>query len=172
MKVFNFLGKGVVGKVSGVMYSNDIPLFDINIKKVYGKGEVRVFRRIGHNTWKEMKKLTPELKEEMDRKFPKDEITVPTHIYEPTPNLHELTRRESWEKFVSHLHKFGSVQDLIESGQIKEIIEKYKDFVTIGAKLYLNQNTNLIWSILCEKGYDRTRNLYKKYYIDINDLIY
>ena len=64
MKVFNFVGKGVVGKVSGVMYSNDIPLFDINIKKVYGKGEVRVFRRIGHNTWKELKKLTPELKED------------------------------------------------------------------------------------------------------------
>ena len=32
MKYFGFLEKKVVGKVSGVMYSNDIPLFDINIK--------------------------------------------------------------------------------------------------------------------------------------------
>ena len=39
MKVFNYLGKGVDGKVSGEMNSNDIQLFDINIKKEYVKEE-------------------------------------------------------------------------------------------------------------------------------------
>lgn len=172
MRTFNFAKKSYVGKVSGVMYSENIPMFDIVVKKRRGKSEVRVFRKISPTRLKELTKLTPELKEEMSRKFPKDENTA-TSVYVPTPHTHELTRRESWEMFVSCLHKHNDiVENAIKSEQINEIVEKHRDFVTIGAKLYLTQHTNFVWAIICEKGYDRARNIYKNYFIDIDDLIY
>lgn len=180
MRTFNFTKKSYVGKVSGVVSSNDLNKNDIIIKKERGKGDVMVLRRLPNGQLKQLKKVRSVEKGRNESQFEvatnRSEVTEPqipsTPVIE-TMSDSQYKRLKDWLKFRAAVLKAGNLKIYMAKDEhlndAYNILTKRPDFIR-GMKLY-EGGSILVWEMLTMYSIETVRNLYARYYLDADMLL-
>lgn len=178
MRTFNFAKKSYVGKVSGIVYSQDFNMNDIIIKKMHGKGDVEVFRRLPNGHLKQLKRISSVEKgknEPLETTTNNPEVTknpIPTTPVIETMSDCQYKRLNDWLKFRNAVLKTGGLKSYMAKSEHDEtytILTKRPDFIR-GMKLY-EGGSSLAWQMLTTYKIETVRNLYARYYLDADMLL-
>lgn len=178
MRTFSFAKKSHVGKVSGVVSSQDLNMNDIVIKKKRGKGDVEVFRRLPNGHLKQLKRIRSvekgknELHVATTNNPETTKSPIPTTPMIETMSDSQYKRLNDWLKFRNAVLKTGSLKSYMAKSEHDEtytILTKRPDFIR-GMKLY-EGGSSLAWQMLATYKIETVRNLYARYYLDADMLL-
>lgn len=144
-------------------------------------GEVYVYFKTGEGRkLRKLKKISS-----VEKSHIKQETSTPTEpetttSTNTTPNINKVTivdeepkRQICWRKFRTEISKFGGIEVYMKSRRenttIETILLKYPDFMR-GIKLY-EEGSKGVWNLITRKRVETVRNIYEKYFMDIDQFL-
>lgn len=174
--------KLVVRKKTTVLVEcNEDVLDDVVVRCRKHSGEVNIYFKTGKGRkLRKLRKLTPEESAQLRGEAIAEKESDTTTSTSTTPNIHKVTivdeepkRQICWRKFRTEISKVGGIEVYMKSRRENTIIEtillKYPDFMR-GIKLY-EEGSKGVWNLITRKRVETVRNIYEKYFIDIDQFL-
>lgn len=168
-------------KATVLVQCNEDVLDDVVVRCRKHSGEVNIYFKTGEGRkLRKLRKLTSEESAQLRAETvaeKQSETTTPTNTI---PNINKVTivdeeskRQVCWRKFRTEISKFGGIEVYMksrrENATIETILLKYPDFKR-GAKLY-EEGSKGVWNLITEKRIETVRNIYERYFIDIEQFL-
>lgn len=172
----------VVRKKATVLVECDEEILDkVVVRCRKHSGEVYVYFKTGEGRkLRKLKKISS-----VEKSHVKPETSTPTTpetttSTNTTPNINKVTiideepkRQICWRKFRTEISKVGGIDVYMKSCRdnttIETILLKYPDFLR-GIKLYEGRSKG-VWKLIVQKKIETVRNIYERYFMDINQFL-
>ena len=167
--------------VTVLVECNEDVLDDVVVRCRKHSGEVNVYFKTGEGRkLRKLRKLTPEESAQLKAEtYAEKELETSTST-NTTPNINKVTivdeepkRQICWRKFRTEISKVGGIDVYMKSCRdnttIETILLKYPDFLR-GIKLYEGGSKG-VWKLIVQKKIETVRNIYERYFMDINQFL-
>ena len=168
--------------VTVLVECNEDVLDDVVVRCRKHSGEVNVYFKTGEGRkLRKLRKLTPEESAQLKAEtYAEKELETSTST-NTTPNINKVTivdeepkRQICWRKFRTEISKVGGIDVYMKSCRdnttIETILLKYPDFLR-GIKLYEGGSKG-VWKLIVQKKIETVRNIYERYFMDINQFLF
>ncbi len=174
--------KVVVRKKAIVVVKCDKKLLDkVIVKCRKHSSEIDIFIKTAKGRkLRKLRKLTPEESAQLRGETIAEKVSETTTSTNITPNINKVTivdekpkRQICWRKFRTEISKVGGIDVYLKSRRenttIETILLKYPDFMR-GIKLY-EEGSKGVWNLITRKRVETVRNIYEKYFMDIDQFL-
>lgn len=167
--------------VTVLVECNEDVLDDVVVRCRKHSGEVNVYFKTGEGRkLRKLRKLTPEESAQLKAETYAEKEPETSTSTNTTPNINKVTivdeepkRQICWRKFRTEISKVGGIDVYMKSCRdnttIETILLKYPDFLR-GIKLY-EEGSKGVWKLIVQKKIETVRNIYERYFMDINQFL-
>lgn len=167
--------------VTVLVECNEDVLDDVVVRCRKHSGEVNVYFKTGEGRkLHKLRKLTPEESAQLKAETYAEKEPETSTSTNTTPNINKVTivdeepkRQICWRKFRTEISKVGGIDVYMKSCRdnttIETILLKYPDFLR-GIKLYEGGSKG-VWKLIVQKKIETVRNIYERYFMDINQFL-
>lgn len=167
--------------VTVLVECNEDVLDDVVVRCRKHSGEVNVYFKTGEGRkLRKLRKLTPEESAQLKAETYAEKEPETSTSTNTTPNINKVTivdeepkRQICWRKFRTEISKVGGIDVYMKSCRdnttIETILLKYPDFLR-GIKLYEGGSKG-VWKLIVQKKIETVRNIYERYFMDINQFL-
>lgn len=167
--------------VTVLVECNEDVLDDVVVRCRKHSGEVNVYFKTGEGRkLRKLRKLTPEESAQLKAETYAEKEPETSTSTNTTPNINKVTivdeepkRQICWRKFRTEISKVGGIDVYMKSCRdnttIETILLKYPDFLR-GIKLYEGGSKG-VWKLIVRKKIETVRNIYERYFMDINQFL-
>lgn len=167
--------------VTVLVECNEDVLDDVVVRCRKHSGEVNVYFKTGEGRkLRKLRKLTPEESAKLKAETYAEKEPETSTSTNTTPNINKVTivdeepkRQICWRKFRTEISKVGGIDVYMKSCRdnttIETILLKYPDFLR-GIKLYEGGSKG-VWKLIVQKKIETVRNIYERYFMDINQFL-
>lgn len=167
--------------VTVLVECNEDVLDDVVVRCRKHSGEVNVYFKTGEGRkLRKLRKLTPEESARLKAETYAEKEPETSTSTNTTPNINKVTivdeepkRQICWRKFRTEISKVGGIDIYMKSCRdnttIETILLKYPDFLR-GIKLYEGGSKG-VWKLIVQKKIETVRNIYERYFMDINQFL-
>lgn len=167
--------------VTVLVECNEDVLDDVVVRCRKHSGEVNVYFKTGEGRkLHKLRKLTPEESAQLKAETYAEKEPETSTSTNTTPNINKVTivdeepkRQICWRKFRTEISKVGGIDVYMKSCRdnttIETILLKYPDFLR-GIKLYEGGSKG-VWKLIVRKKIETVRNIYERYFMDINQFL-
>lgn len=167
--------------VTVLVECNEDVLDDVVVRCRKHSGEVNVYFKTGEGRkLRKLRKLTPEESARLKAETYAEKEPETSTSTNTTPNINKVTivdeepkRQICWRKFRTEISKVGGIDVYMKSCRdnttIETILLKYPDFLR-GIKLYEGGSKG-VWKLIVQKKIETVRNIYERYFMDINQFL-
>ena len=167
--------------VTVLVECNEDVLDDVVVRCRKHSGEVNVYFKTGEGRkLRKLIKLTPEESAQLKAETYAEKEPETSTSTNTTPNINKVTivdeepkRQICWRKFRTEISKVGGIDVYMKSCRdnttIETILLKYPDFLR-GIKLYEGGSKG-VWKLIVQKKIETVRNIYERYFMDINQFL-
>ena len=167
--------------VTVLVECNEDVLDDVVVRCRKHSGEVNVYFKTGEGRkLRKLRKLTPEESAQLKAETYAEKEPETSTSTNTIPNINKVTivdeepkRQICWRKFRTEISKVGGIDVYMKSCRdnttIETILLKYPDFLR-GIKLYEGGSKG-VWKLIVQKKIETVRNIYERYFMDINQFL-
>lgn len=167
--------------VTVLVECNEDVLDDVVVRCRKHSGEVNVYFKTGEGRkLRKLRKLTPEESAQLKAETYAEKEPETSTSTNTTSNINKVTivdeepkRQICWRKFRTEISKVGGIDVYMKSCRdnttIETILLKYPDFLR-GIKLYEGGSKG-VWKLIVQKKIETVRNIYERYFMDINQFL-
>ena len=167
--------------VTVLVECNEDVLDDVVVRCRKHSGEVNVYFKTGEGRkLRKLRKLTPEESAQLKAETYAEKEPETSTSTNTTPNINKVTivdeepkRQICWRKFRTEISKVGGIDVYMKSCRdnttIETILLKYPDFLR-GIKLH-EEGSKGVWKLIVQKKIETVRNIYERYFMDINQFL-